>query len=95
MTALLRTVVIAPGLVLGPMACIQPTVTPVRLRVTAGDGPRFGLLVHPDDGVREYAYDRESEIGRLALGLDESPVRGWAVVSMKNKWKRVFAFEGP
>jgi len=61
--------------------------------VTAGAGPRFGLLIHHDDGVREYAYDRASFVGKLARGLDEGPKRGWTVVSMKDDWKRVFAFE--
>lgn len=33
---------------------------------TAGSGPRFGLIVHHTDGEREYHYDRESGIGKLA-----------------------------
>ncbi len=57
---------------------------------TAGPGPRLGLLVHHDDGVREVAYDRESAIGRLARGLDEAGQRGWVVASMKNDWRLVF-----
>ncbi|MCL4178291.1 MAG: haloacid dehalogenase-like hydrolase [Verrucomicrobia bacterium] len=57
---------------------------------TAGKGPRFGLLVHHDDAVREWAYDRESHIGRLERGLDEGPRRGWTIVSMKGHWKSVF-----
>jgi hypothetical protein len=60
---------------------------------TAGDGRRFALYVHHDDGAREWAYDRESKIGRLDQGLDEAKSKGWTVVSMKNDWKRVFAFE--
>jgi hypothetical protein len=43
--------------------------------------------------VREFAYDRASAAGKLDRGLDEAPNRGWTVVSMKNDWKRVFAFE--
>ena len=61
--------------------------------VTGGTGPRFGLLVHHDDGVREYAYDRHAGLGSLDRGLDEAPKRGWTMVSMKTDWKRVFAFE--
>ena len=60
---------------------------------TAGAGPRFGLLVHHDDATREFAYDRESHVGRLDRGLDEAPKRGWVVANMKDDWKRVFAFE--
>jgi hypothetical protein len=40
---------------------------------TAGEVPRFGLLVHHTDARREWAYDRESHIGKLARGLDEAP----------------------
>ncbi|MEM7225141.1 MAG: HAD family hydrolase [Pseudomonadota bacterium] len=57
---------------------------------TAGAGPRFGLIVHHTDGDREWAYDRESHVGRLDRGLDESPRRGWLLVDMANDWKTVF-----
>ncbi|MFT3823711.1 MAG: HAD family hydrolase [Chitinophagaceae bacterium] len=57
---------------------------------TSGNGLRFGLIVHHDDGEREYAYDRGSPIGTLERGLDEAPQRGWIVVSMKNDWKKIF-----
>ena len=51
------------------------------------------LIVHHTDADREWAYDRESHIGKLDKGLDEAPKRGWTVVNMKNDWKRVFPFE--
>jgi phosphoserine phosphatase len=57
---------------------------------TAGEGPRLGLILHHDDGEREFAYDRESSVGRLNRGLDEAARRGWQVVSMKRDWKQVF-----
>ena len=57
---------------------------------TSGDGARFGLLVHHDDAEREFAYDRESHIGKLARGLDAAPKRGWTVVSMKTDWKSIY-----
>ena len=60
---------------------------------TSGAAPRFGLIVHHDDAVREWAYDRESHIGRLKRGLDEAPLRGWTIASMQRDWKRVFPFE--
>jgi phosphoglycolate phosphatase-like HAD superfamily hydrolase len=60
---------------------------------TTSPGARLGLLIHHDDAEREYAYDRQSSIGRLSRGLDEAAKRGWLVVSMKNDWKRVFGFE--
>jgi phosphoglycolate phosphatase-like HAD superfamily hydrolase len=59
----------------------------------AGEGARFCLYIHHTDAEREWAYDRQSSIGRLDKGLDEAKARGWTVVSMKDDWKRVFAFE--
>jgi phosphoserine phosphatase len=59
----------------------------------AGEGPRFCLYIHHTDGEREWAYDRESGIGRLNKGLDESHANGWTVVNMKKDWKRVFSFD--
>jgi phosphoglycolate phosphatase-like HAD superfamily hydrolase len=60
---------------------------------TAGNGARFALLVHHDDAEREWAYDRKSSIGKLDKAWDEAVAKGWTVVSMKDDWKRVFAFE--
>ena len=57
-----------------------------------GEGPRLMLLVHHTDGEREWAYDRQSPIGRLDKALDEAQRRGWAVVDMKKDWTRVFPF---
>lgn len=57
---------------------------------TAGDGKRFGLIVHHDDAEREVAYERDSHIGQLDKGLDEGPKLGWTIVSMKNDWKQIF-----
>ena len=57
---------------------------------TAGPGPRLGVLVRHTDADREYAYDRESAVGRLAEGLDQAEERGFVVVDMKSDWERVF-----
>jgi hypothetical protein len=59
----------------------------------AGTGPRFMLLVHHTDADREYAYDRKSSFGKLDKALDEANAKGWTVVSMKDDWKKIFAFE--
>jgi hypothetical protein len=59
----------------------------------AGPGPRFCLYVHHTDDKREWAYDRESHIGKLDKGLDEAKEKGWTVVSMKDDWKQIFAPE--
>jgi phosphoserine phosphatase len=59
----------------------------------AGTGARFMGLVHHTDAVREYAYDRNSPIGRLDKAWDEAVRRGWSVVDMKNDWKVIYPFE--
>ncbi len=58
-----------------------------------GDGPRFGLYVHHTDAAREWAYDRDSSVGRLDKGLVEAKAQGWTVVDMKNDWKVVYPSE--
>ena len=59
---------------------------------TKTGGRRFGLIVHHTDGEREYAYDRESHVGHLDKALDAAALNDWTVVSMKDDWKRIFAF---
>ncbi|WP_368911842.1 HAD family hydrolase [Taklimakanibacter deserti] len=59
----------------------------------AEEGPRFMGLVHHTDAEREWAYDRQSHIGKLDKALDEAQSKGWTVVDMKRDWGRVFAFE--
>lgn len=57
---------------------------------TSGPGARMGLLIHHDDAVREWAYDRDSHVGRLDRALAEAPKRGWSLVSMKQDWVQVY-----
>jgi phosphoserine phosphatase len=59
----------------------------------AGDGIRFMGLVHHTDGEREWAYDRQSSIGRLDKALDEATQKGWTVVDMKRDWKLIYPFQ--
>ena len=64
---------------------------------TAGSGARLGMLVLHDDKVREYAYGPAAGLPDTKVGtfpqslMDEARSRGWAVVSMKNDWKRIFS----
>ena len=57
---------------------------------TAGRGARLGLLVRHTDGEREWAYDRESHVGRLDKALTAAPVKGWVVVDMRTEWKTIY-----
>lgn len=65
----------------------------------AGDGARLAMLVLHDDAQREYAYGPAqglpaSKVGTFTPALyDQAKKQGWTVVSMKNDWKRIFAFE--
>src|SRR5262249_4061679 len=64
----------------------------------AGDGARLSMLVLHDDAKREYAYGPAqglpaTKVGTFTQALyDEAGKQGWLVISMKNDWKRIFAF---
>jgi len=57
---------------------------------SAGGGPRFGLIVHHTDAEREWAYDRESHVGRLDKALDQAAAAGWVVVDMRRDWRVIY-----
>jgi hypothetical protein len=56
----------------------------------AGEGKKLMVYIHHTDAEREWAYDRQSSIGRLDKGLDEANEKGWVVVDMKNDWKIIY-----
>jgi haloacid dehalogenase-like hydrolase len=59
-----------------------------------GDGARLMALVHHDDAEREYAYGPDSKVGTFPdVLMEEAKSKGWFVISMKNDWKRIFAFD--
>ena len=66
----------------------------------AGDGSRLKMLVHHDDAQREYGYGPagglpDTKVGTFSDSLmTDAKANGWPVISMKNDWKRIFAFEG-
>ena len=65
----------------------------------AGDGVRLSMLVLHDDAKREYAYGPAqglpaSNVGTFTQALyEQADKQGWTVISMKNDWKKVFAFD--
>jgi phosphoglycolate phosphatase-like HAD superfamily hydrolase len=65
----------------------------------AGAGLRLKMLVLHDDAKREYAYGPadglpDTKIGTFTQALfDKAKKDGWVVISIKNDWKRIFAFE--
>lgn len=56
----------------------------------AGDGLNLMVYIHHTDSAREYAYDRDSHIGKLDKGLDEAMERGWVVVDMAEDWNTIY-----
>lgn len=58
----------------------------------AGEGKRLMLYVHHTDAEREWAYDRDSHIGRLDKGLDEAVEKDWVIVDMKEDWKKIYTW---
>lgn len=59
----------------------------------AGKGKRFMGLIHHTDGQREWAYDRQSDVGKLDKALDEAKRRGWTIVDMAAEWRRVYPYD--
>ncbi len=59
----------------------------------AGSGKRFMGLVHHTDAKREWAYDRNSQVGRLDKALDLARTQHWTVVDMASEWRRIYPFE--
>ncbi len=60
---------------------------------TATGYPRFGMIIHHTDSVREWVYDRSSHIGQLEKGLDDASKYNWLIVDMKNDWIKVYSFD--
>lgn len=79
-----RKPVFAAGNSDGDLAMLQWTAS--------GTGKRMMLYIHHTDTEREWAYDRNSSVGRLDKGLDEAMERGWTIVDMKNDWNVIFPF---
>ena len=65
----------------------------------AGDGARLMMLVLHDDAKREYAYGPAQGLPASKVGIftqalyDEAKKKAWIVITMKNDWKNIFAFE--
>ena len=51
----------------------------------AGERPALALLVHHDDGEREFAYDAGAE-----KALERAAAQRWTVTSMRDDWAAVF-----
>jgi len=64
------------------------------LQWTASNSKKnFELYIHHTDEIREWAYDKESHVGKLDKGIAEANEKGWTIVDMKNDWKVIYPFE--
>jgi len=63
------------------------------LQYTSSSKNFLNIYVHHTDAEREWAYDRDSHIGKLDKGLDQANAENWTVVDMKNDWKVIYPFE--
>ena len=53
----------------------------------------FMLYLHHTDAAREWAYDRNSPVGKLDKGLDQAKTNGWTVIDMKGDWRVIYPYE--
>jgi len=67
--------------------------------VKAGGGARLSVAVLHDDAKREYAYGPAQGLPNTSVGsfsqemYDMARKQDWIVVSMKDDWRRIFAFD--
>ena len=73
----------------GDLAMLQTTTQSADSKLR----PRLAAIVWHTDATREYAYDRDTHVGRLNEGLDLAPKLGWTLIDMKKDWKVVFPYE--
>lgn len=71
----------------GDLQMLQYTTIP---RDRSDTTPRLGVIIHHTDPDREFAYDRDSHIGKLDNALDEAPQRGWIIIDMARDWKVIY-----
>jgi hypothetical protein len=69
------------------------------LEWTTAKNAHLGLLVLHDDPRREYAYGPAESLPATTVGtfpqalFDEAQKQGWVIISMKQDWKKIFAWE--
>lgn len=66
---------------------------PMLQFTTDGPGKHLGVIIHHTDAQREYAYDKDSKIGKLDKALDAAKKEGWLVIDMKKDWRIVFPLQ--
>jgi carbonic anhydrase/phosphoserine phosphatase len=66
---------------------------PMLQWTAAGPGARLCVLLHHTDSDREWAYGRDSHVGRLDTAIEEAKSRDWTIADMKHDWKVVYPFQ--
>ena len=73
----------------GDLAMLETTTNSPASRTH----PRLAMIVWHTDAAREYAYDRDTSVGRLNVGPRPAPRHGWKLIGMKDDWKVIFRYE--
>ncbi|MBU2869586.1 HAD family hydrolase [Colwellia sp. E2M01] len=82
-----RRPILAAGNSDGDVAMLQyTTINPSKEDTSL----RLGLMVHHTDEKHEWAYDRDSKIGKFDKGIEEAAKQGWTMIDMKNDWKVIY-----
>lgn len=58
--------------------------------VSNSPGASLSMIIHHTDNKREWAYDRDSEIGKLDKALDKADNNNWQIVDIKKDWKVIY-----
>lgn len=58
--------------------------------VSSSEGASLSMIIHHTDKKREWAYDRDSKIGRLDKVLDKADENNWKIVDIKKDWKVIY-----
>lgn len=58
--------------------------------ISSGKLKNLTGIIHHTDNVREYRYDRHSNVGKLEKALDLANEKNWLIVDMAKDWKNIF-----
>ncbi len=60
---------------------------------SANKKANLATFIHHTDAKREWAYDKNTNTGKLNKGLALAKKNSWMLIDMKNDWKIIYPFE--